>query len=171
MKKKLLTLLIFGALSASLIACGKEVQLNDNNVRAAKSIIKTVDAYLEGDIDADTAHEKIENEYYNIDEADENYIYFSSNALTMVQNICTGISIPPRFLIACPYCSSRLLNLSGLLSAALLILHAITVTKSSHTCQELREQVSFLNNSKNSLSYFCTWLFCFVFAICLLPPA
>lgn len=48
MKKKLLTLLIFGALSASLIACGKEVQLNDNNVRAAKSIIKTVDAYLEG---------------------------------------------------------------------------------------------------------------------------
>ena len=83
MKKKLLTLLIFGALSASLIACGKEVQLNDNNVRAAKSIIKTVDAYLEGDIDADTAHEKIENEYYNIDEADENYIYFSSNALTI----------------------------------------------------------------------------------------
>ena len=34
MKKKLLTLLIFGALSASLIACGKEVQLNDN-LRAA----------------------------------------------------------------------------------------------------------------------------------------
>lgn len=72
MKKKLLVLLALATVSTSLMACWKEAQLNDNNVRTAKSIIKTIDAYLEGDISADAARDVIEKERQGIDENDEN---------------------------------------------------------------------------------------------------
>ena len=72
MKKKLLVLLALATVSTSLMACRKEAQLNDNNVRTAKSIIKTIDAYLDGDISADAARDVIEKERQGIDENDEN---------------------------------------------------------------------------------------------------
>ncbi len=84
MKNRLFVVLALIIVFASFTACGKEVQLNDNNVRTAKSIIKSVDAYLDGEIGAEEACEKVENEYSNIDEDDDENnaaLLFSSKTL------------------------------------------------------------------------------------------
>lgn len=85
MKKKIYApLLIMMLLSLLLNSCGTDVKLNDNNARTAKSIVNIVDSYLDGEIDADEAHNKIEMEYDSIDENDENSVesaLFSSNTL------------------------------------------------------------------------------------------
>lgn len=80
MRKKVFFLVTVIISSLMLVACGS--QLNDNNTRAAKSIIKTVDSYLDGDMDAATAHEKVYEEYNNVDDSDEN----STGALSLSTN-------------------------------------------------------------------------------------
>lgn len=84
MKKRVFFIASVIILSVILVACGS--QLNDNNTRAGKSIIKTVDSYLDGDLDARTAHEKVDEEYNNIDDEDENgtgALSLSTNALVI----------------------------------------------------------------------------------------
>lgn len=70
MKKKILAILLTATIMLLVTAC--RASLNENNVRTAKSIINTVDSYLDGDMDAETAHDKIEKEYYSIDDNDDN---------------------------------------------------------------------------------------------------
>ncbi len=86
MKRKIFSILLLMSFSLLFIACESKVKLNDNNVRTAKSIINTVDSYLDGKMDAKEAHDNIEIEYDNIDENDENSVestLFSSNTLSI----------------------------------------------------------------------------------------
>lgn len=70
MKKKFSIIMLAIMLVLSLVGCGSK--LNDHNTETAKSIIETVDLYLDGHIDAEMALNKIDEEHDNIDEYDEN---------------------------------------------------------------------------------------------------
>lgn len=83
-KKNLLVVAAVVLVAALLSACGSS--LNANNTRTAKSIINTVDLYLDGKIDAGTAHDLIEAEYDAIDDSDENStnrLIFSTHVLSI----------------------------------------------------------------------------------------
>lgn len=78
--KKLLSALLALMMCLSLAACGRSVEMNDNNLRSAKIIVNAVDAYLDGETDAKEAHDIIESEVDNIDSDDTHGSTFESSA-------------------------------------------------------------------------------------------
>ena len=70
--KKTISIFVILAVCVSLVGCGSSAKLNENNIRVAKSVINSVDAYLDGTKSAEVTLREVKAEYDNVDPNDEN---------------------------------------------------------------------------------------------------